>query len=130
MQHITMHQQKSDQQAPHPTISVQKRMDRFELDVRQRAMHQYRQAMIFMQERLKVIKCVLHLMRRRRHERGPAERDIARADPVLGRAELARHLVGTANIVEQLSMDFPDEPQWREEMSLAGQAHNSSHARN
>jgi hypothetical protein len=50
-------------------------------------------------------------MRRWRQEDGMAERHVARADPVLRRAELARRFGCAPHLPKKLSVYFPDEPQ-------------------
>ena len=90
MKNLPVHQLERDQQAPDTPVSIEEGVDGLELHMRQCTMHQHRQTM---EKGLQAIERAPHLMRRWRHEDGLAERDVARADPVLRRAELARDLV-------------------------------------
>src|SRR5689334_16155987 len=110
-QDTALAEQERNQQPSDASVPVEERVDRFKLAVRQPADHQRRKSGALMEELLKVIERVMHLVNRRRHERSRRQRAIGRANPVLATAEFSGRAVGTAHPFEQLSVNLPDEPQ-------------------
>ena len=92
-----------NQKPPNATISVQKRMDRLELVVRNGRADQVRHLnLVIVPEELQVAQQAREIFDRRRNE--PSRREARAANPVLRRANLARHLVAAANAVQQPRM--------------------------
>jgi len=73
-------------------------------------LHEERQPVVLVQERLQRSERARHLRRRRGHEGGFGKRAAGGADPVLAAAQLAGLQVGAAGSSKQLSVDLADEP--------------------
>jgi hypothetical protein len=82
-------------------------VDGLELEVGQSAPYEQRDAEIVMQERLKVIECVLEQINRRRHEERVGR--IRTSEPVLATAELAGCRLLAAHTGKQLGMHLSDQ---------------------
>jgi hypothetical protein len=85
-------------------------MDGLELGVGEPDLDQHRQAIFGVKETLEVGQRVRDLVRRWRHERGFAQKTVARADPVLSRSQLPRRKPPAAHTTHELLTDFADGP--------------------
>lgn len=103
-------EQEGDEQAPQAPVSVKKRMDGLELDVRQCRLEQGTGTDgIIVKEFFQGTHAVEDSVRRRRDETGIPW--TAATDPVLRATELAGLLRAAPSVSEQAGMDVPQEPQ-------------------
>ncbi len=84
-----MHQEQHDEQPAESAVAVEERVDRLELVLDQRSLHQRWQLGLLVHEALEVAEQVAQLVRWRRHERRRLDRGAGCPDPVLGGSHLS-----------------------------------------
>ncbi len=107
----TLHTQKErNKQAPDPAVAIQKRVNRFKLNMQEGGLDQRRQVRsVLMHETLEGVEHACKLAHWRRYIQGVA--GTRAADPVLRPPELSWILAGTAPALQELSMHLPDQAQ-------------------
>jgi len=85
-------------------------MDRFELSVGQTDLDKQRQAGVAVEELFEFGECVGNFGGRWRDERRLRQRASTRADPVLTSTQVARSKMRASDEMQQLAMNFPDQP--------------------
>lgn len=104
-----MAQQKSDQQAPDATVTVQKWMNGFELDMGQTGLYYGGKSVLSgVQKSFEIGYAIFNCRVRRRYEQSSSR--AAASDPVLRAAELARVFTAAPPTRKQLCMNFANEP--------------------
>ena len=106
-----MGQDKGDQKAPDSAVTVQERVDRLELRMRQACPDERRQVGFGVKERLQFVQAPVHLLDRWRDE--ACRLRIGAADPILRATELTRCLRGftSTDPGHEPLMDLADEPE-------------------
>src|SRR5579885_517955 len=103
-QDLLFAQQKGDQQAPDSSVSVEERMNGLELRMSDPHLDERRHWMFLVQELLKVVERLSHLMWRRRRISRVCQRRTGRVNAVLRMSKLARITLGTSDALRQLLM--------------------------
>lgn len=122
VQHSLVNQQKGDQESTNPTIAIQKRMNRFELNVRYAAVDERGQIPALMQEMLEVVQGMVHVRDRWRNESRSLQGCVSRSDPVLGRAKRSRRFFRSPATLQEFTMDLPDQAKRKRERREPGKS--------
>src|SRR5271157_2930846 len=115
-QHIFGTQQECDEQSPHPSIAVQKRVNRFELDVYESSFDQKREFVLLVVEKSLQAAQTFHELLGRRWDKGSVPRPCA-PDPVLRPAKFTWTFVGAPSTPEQNFMDLANQTERERETS-------------
>jgi hypothetical protein len=87
LQYVLVYEKERDQQSSDSSVSIEKRVDRLELCMRDSTVDEWRQRFV-MDEALEVVQRVEHLRRRWRHECRCVQWRVLCANPILRRSEL------------------------------------------